>query len=137
MIQPYGADLDTNHGDQLSTKGSLKYWKKIAKVMGRCVVALHAPCINPSTLADHKAQRNFERIIDTVKRSKESIKELDNKDNPALYWESYCFNIPGPVIVVWESIYNLPKVLGRFLLEEQLLDKVRLLCSGRILLNLT
>ncbi|KAF8603006.1 hypothetical protein BDV93DRAFT_556927 [Ceratobasidium sp. AG-I] len=124
--QPGEPDRDADDGNHQLSKADVKFWKRVTKVAGRRLVVLHAPFVDPDSLADHEVQNSFEKIIDVTEKSKESDEELEEGDNAALYWDSPKFSIPGPVVVVWESIFHLSKVPGKFWLDEQFQDELHL-----------
>ncbi|KAB5587816.1 hypothetical protein CTheo_8742 [Ceratobasidium theobromae] len=77
-------------------------------------------------LANHQVQTNLDHIIDDVKKAKDPENNIDDADNPAKYWDTPRFTIPGPLDIAREAIFNLPKSPGKLWLEEWFQDAIKL-----------
>lgn len=122
--QAQGLGDDRVDGAPELSKSEMKSWKKAATVAGRRVAALHAPFLDADCLADHQVQGKFDTILEQVKMAKDSDDELEDADNPAMYWDTPRFGIPDPVDLVREMIFHLPKSPGKFWLDEWFQDAV-------------
>ncbi|KAG8734945.1 hypothetical protein FRC10_011168 [Ceratobasidium sp. 414] len=104
------------------SKEEIKYWKKIAQVSGRRAGVLYAPFLKSEPLADHRIQARMGDILNEVQQAKESDNELEDDDNPAIFWDSPHFDIPDPIDITRELIYNLPRSPGMHWLDEWFQD---------------
>ncbi|KAG8735342.1 hypothetical protein FRC10_010693 [Ceratobasidium sp. 414] len=86
---------------------------------------MHTPFLDVDALADHQVQSHLDQILDDVQHAKEPDNELEDKDNPAVFWDNPCFNIPDPVDIARKLIFNLPKSPGKIWLDEWFQDAIR------------
>ncbi|KAG8726165.1 hypothetical protein FRC10_007413 [Ceratobasidium sp. 414] len=100
-------------GEPRLSRSEVKTWMKYARIAGRRAAVLHEPFPNIDALGDHQVQAHLEEILADVQKAKDSDEELDNKNNPALFFDTPRVNVAGPVDMACKIIFHLPKSPGK------------------------
>ncbi|KAG8731394.1 hypothetical protein FRC10_001769 [Ceratobasidium sp. 414] len=113
-------------GEPRLSRSEVKTWMKYARIAGCRAAVLHEPFPNIDALGDHQVQAHLEEILADVQKAKDSDEELDDENNPALFFDTPRFDVAGLVDMAREIIFHLPKSPGKAWLEEWFLDPLKL-----------
>ncbi|KAG9084647.1 hypothetical protein FS749_005064 [Ceratobasidium sp. UAMH 11750] len=122
-----GPGPEAARGNARLNKADIRFWGDQATIAGRKTAAMHGPFVEGEALADQQVEAHMGDIVDKVKRAKEPDNDLPDEENPALYWDTPCFDIPGPVEIARDLIFHLPRSLpGNLWFDQFFQDKLQL-----------
>lgn len=108
-------------------------WKRAASSAGRRAAVMHMPFMDADYLFDHRVQLVLPRLMEDVQKAslnpddleaQDEAPDLQDEDNPRVYWEYYRWKVPDAVAMVREVLYLMPPDAGKLWFKRWFKDAV-------------